>query len=330
MKQTSNANGPTRIVVVSKFPAYVMSTLQGHEMFETPTSHSGIRHHILNTMTEKRLHLRVTAGPSYSSSTHHLLPVNTPTPLHISSSHISASIAVRIQNYRGLPSTSPSTSSYFSEPHHKTDLYSIAFSFTLKDEDIPGTDLQFGNDFEKPIRDKLPTGFGTAYRLLRWAIDPGLDGDVYSEHPYLYGPLLSSINVLRVGEKSTGALDQEAAQAEKQKDEVITEGADGEEAEEIRHRLNIPDDGAKRMKHFLNKAHKEAFVFEKGRQYSCDFFNGYLDFNGMAIPKTSRRNHPAMIKTDKGMISNRSGTQASWRHDEVGGLLGWTAVAICA
>jgi len=130
-------------------------------------------------MTEKKLHLLVTAGPSYSPSSHHLLPINTPTPLEIHSPHITAAITIRIQNYRGLPTSSPSTSSYFTSPQHKTDLYSIAFDFTLN-EDIPGTDLLFGNDFEKPIRDRLPTGFGTAYRLLRWAIDPGLDGDVYA------------------------------------------------------------------------------------------------------------------------------------------------------
>jgi len=235
-------------------------------------------------MTEKRLHLRVTAGPTYSPSTHHLLPVNTSSPLQITSRHITASISVRIQNYRGLPSTSPSTSPYFSSPQHKSDLYSIAFSFTLKDEDIPGTDLQFGNDFEKPIRDKLPTGFGTAYRLLRWAIDPGLDGDVYSEHPYLYGPLLSSINVLRIGGKGQQKESTHKKEKAESEDDVILEGADGEEAEEVRHHLNIPDDGAKRMKHFLNKSHKEAFVFEKGWKYECDFFNGYLDFNGEPAP----------------------------------------------
>lgn len=149
----------------------------------------------------------------------------------------------------------------------------------LHDADIPATDLVFGNDFEKPIRDKLPTGFGAAYRLLRWAIDPGLEGDVYAEHPYLYGPLVSSINVLRVGPKD-GDLQEKKHSEGQEGDEVITEGADGEDAQEIRRRMGIPDDGARRMKFFLNKAHKEAFVFEKGRRYECDFFNGYLDFNG--------------------------------------------------
>ena len=52
------------------------------------------------------------------------------------------------------------------------------------------------------MRDRLPPGFNAALRLVKWAIDPGLDGDVYADRPFLYGPLLSSINMLRIGRKS--------------------------------------------------------------------------------------------------------------------------------
>lgn len=86
--------------------------------------------------------------------------------------------------------------------------------------------------------------------------------------------------MLRVGGKEKASTNPTHDDEAKEEDGIITEGADGEEAEHIRHELHIPDDGAKRMKHFLNKANKEAFVFEAGRRYSCDFFNGYLDFNG--------------------------------------------------
>lgn len=51
-------------------------------------------------MADKYL-LRVTAGPSYDTSTHALVSVNTPHPTKISSTLGSASISVRIQNYRG-------------------------------------------------------------------------------------------------------------------------------------------------------------------------------------------------------------------------------------
>jgi hypothetical protein len=99
----------------------------------------------------------------------------------------------------------------------------------------------------------------------------------------LYGPLLSSVNVLRVGEK--GSLDRVAEEMGKMSGEegasnVLEEGADGEEAQKIREEEGLPATGAARMKHFLNESHKENFFFEEGRIYSCDFYNPYLDFSG--------------------------------------------------
>ena len=35
-------------------------------------------------------------------------------------------------------------------------------------------------------------------------IDPGLDGDVYADEPYLYGPAASSINTIHIGPKQEG------------------------------------------------------------------------------------------------------------------------------
>jgi hypothetical protein len=121
----------------------------------------------------------------------------------------------------------------------------------------------FGNDFDSPIRDRLPPGFNTAFKIVKWVIDPGLDGDVYSDTPHLYGPALSSLNVLRVGEKTEKLPEWH--------NEVITEG--GERGE-------VPMESAKRMKYFLNEEHRKAWTFEAGRVYEADFFNPYLDFNG--------------------------------------------------
>ncbi len=67
---------------------------------------------------------------------------------------------------------------------------------------IRGDELVFGNDFDVPIRDRLPPGFGKAFKLVRWVIDPGLEGDPYADKPYLYGPALSSVNLFRVGERA--------------------------------------------------------------------------------------------------------------------------------
>jgi hypothetical protein len=201
-----------------------------------------------------------------------------------------------------LQDDSTSTSPYFSHPSHKSDRFSISFSFITKST-ISGNDLVFGNDFAHSIKDHLPAPalFDKAFGIATSFIDPGLYGDLKADEPYLYGPLLSSVNVLRVGEK--GSLDKVAQEMGKMStdegaDTVLEEGADGEEAEHIRKEKGIPATGAARMKYFLNQSHKEAFEFEEGRVYACDFFNPYLDFSGenstnrtsiLVVPKSLTR-----------------------------------------
>ena len=128
---------------------------------------------------------------------------------------------------------------------------------------------------------------------MKWWIDPGLDGDVYGDEPYLYGALLSSINVLRIGEKKDGAeaenkegkadgANEDVKAGEEGEAVVYTEGADGT-GEEVRKEHSIPAASAARQKFFLTEANRKNFTFEKGREYQCDFFNPYLDFNEFAL-----------------------------------------------
>lgn len=154
----------------------------------------------------------------------------------------------------------------------------------------------FGNDFDHPIRDRLPPGFNTAFKIVKWVVDPGLDGDVYADQPYLYGPANSSVNTLHVGSKNdSGAKTGENGAAKKG-----GEGEDGEEGEReggedaglvfeeggdedgVQHREEngVPETEAARKKHFLNEENRRAWEWEAGRSYGCDFFNPYLDFNG--------------------------------------------------
>ncbi|KAL8716017.1 MAG: hypothetical protein Q9225_006299 [Loekoesia sp. 1 TL-2023] len=233
-------------------------------------------------MADKYL-LRVTAGPSYDPTSHQTVAVNSGTPTQIHSSLCDASISVRIQNYRGLPRGSPSTSSYFSHPPHTHDQYSISFSL-IPHRTISGKSLIFGNDFEHPVRDRIPPGFSAAFGIVKWAIDPGLDGDVYADKPYLYGNALSSINILSVGPKVRengldSVINAEAGQGE----EAITEGGfDG--GQELRESLNIPENAAARQKWFLGGHDRlENWQWEEGRLYKADFFNPYLDFNEFAL-----------------------------------------------
>ena len=118
-------------------------------------------------------------------------------------------------------------------------------------------------------------------RIVRWAIDPGLDGDVYAEEPYLYGPVLSSMNVLSIGDKNGESND--TAEDEKDDDDETSEEGGTASGLEIRKAHQIPADAANRKKFFLDETHRNNFSFESGREYKCDFFNGYLDFNNFAL-----------------------------------------------
>ena len=116
---------------------------------------------------------------------------------------------------------------------------------------------------------------------MKWAIDPGLDGDVYADEPYLYGPVLSSINVLRVGEKISR--EGEGADGEWRipgyvHEDVIEEGGDGDGLE-VRKRKDVPDGAAQRKHWFLNEEKRKGWEWEEGRIYRGDFFNPFLDFN---------------------------------------------------
>ncbi|KAK4237521.1 hypothetical protein C8A03DRAFT_15931 [Achaetomium macrosporum] len=243
--------------------------------------------------------IRVTAGPGYDLASHVEVPVNSAKPVHISSDLIETDLNVRVQNYRGLPRNAPSTSPYFeTEPHkYNGDQYSIAFRFRLKrtkreqeeqqdsdgaendspeEEDldgIPGTDLQFGNDFDHPIRDRLPPGFGTAMNIVKWWIDPGLEGDPYADRPYLYGPALSSFNTVYVGE---GEFDEDRGGL------WFEEGGD-DDGMAWRRELGAPEDAKARMKWALKGPNKERWIWEFGRTYGVDFFNPYIDFNEFAL-----------------------------------------------
>ncbi|KAK3485216.1 uncharacterized protein B0T23DRAFT_367087 [Neurospora hispaniola] len=199
-------------------------------------------------------------------------------------------LTVRIQNFhRGLPRNSPSTSPYFDrEPHrYNRDQYSIGLRFrprrprtstdpakgdgNEKEKGILATDLQFGNDFDHPIRNYLPPGVNTAMNILKWWIDPGLEGDAYADQPYLYGPALSSFNAVRVGrgeedESKGGLWVEEGAKSGKQWREEVLAGS------------GVGNDPRKRQKWALKEDAKKKWVWEYGRTYAVDFYNPYIDF----------------------------------------------------
>ncbi|KAF2839936.1 DUF1769-domain-containing protein [Patellaria atrata CBS 101060] len=235
---------------------------------------------------EDKYLLQVTAGPSYNTSTHSIIPVNGPTAHRIENEFMTVWLRVRIRDYNGLPKESPLNDEYFSHPLHQRDRYSIGFSFVPK-ESIPGQDLIMGFDFDRPIRDRLPPGFKKAMKIVTTIIDPGIYSDPYSDKPYLYAPALSTFFTFRLGAliSEVDAERQLSDLAARDKAGVIEEGADGS-GQKSRDEAAIPEEAEKRRKYFLKRKNLEQNVFEADRLYQGDFFNPYLDFAnfGLKLP----------------------------------------------
>ncbi len=224
----------------------------------------------------------MTAGPSYDESTHSQLPVNSTEVHKVDNAMATTYLRVRIKDYHGLPKSSPTTSPYFSHPLHTSDRYSVAWSFIPK-HDIPGQELIMGFDFGHSVRDRLPPGTKTAVKIATTVLDPGLYADPYSDEPYLYGPVLSSMITLRVGE----TIDQRSAEEQikrldAENDGVVEEGGDAS-GQEVREHQGIPGEWKARRKFFLDPGRLEGFTFEKGRLYHADFFNPHLDFSNFSL-----------------------------------------------
>lgn len=244
----------------------------------------------------KKYRLKVTAGTQYDPSTHQVVPVNGDETVRIDNDLATVSLAVRIQGYNGTslpapnlpymnlntnwkigyPDTSPTTHPIFTHPTHTTDQYSLTFSIIFK-KPVNGNDLLFGHDFDRPIRDRLPPGFNTALRLVKWSIDPSMDGDAYADKPYLFSPALASWNQFRVGNKV-----KSGDEVPRVNGVVVQEGDEGGDAGKVREEAGVPGDASERMKFFQGEEERKKFVFEEGRVYSVGFGNPYLVFNGEA------------------------------------------------
>ncbi|KEY83816.1 hypothetical protein BA78_3757 [Aspergillus fumigatus] len=216
--------------------------------------------------------LKVTAGAEYNPESHKIVPVNRDQTLRIESG-LATRLTIRKQGY---PDDSPKTHPYFSHPLHRNDQYSISFAIVFK-KPVNSNDLIFGNDFDRPIRDRLPPGFNAALKLVKWTIDPAMDGDAYADKPHLYSPAVAALNQFRIGE--TIAKNDEVPTVH---DVVVEEGADGSGVEE-RAQRGIPEGVAERRKMFQNEEERQKFVFEPGRVYSADFGNPYLVFNDFSL-----------------------------------------------
>lgn len=109
--------------------------------------------------------------------------------------------------------------------------------------------------------------------IVKWWIDPGLEGDAYADQPYLYGPALSSFNSVHIG---TGEVNPEKGGL------WVEEGGDEDGLKE-REAIGAPAIAKDRMKWALKPANKSKWLFQYDKTYCLDFFNPYLDFSEFSL-----------------------------------------------
>jgi hypothetical protein len=228
-----------------------------------------------SVMAEKYM-LRVTAGASYDMSQQKPVFVNTDIPTVFENEFMKSSVKVRIKGYEGLPRGSRPYSPYFEDPMHTKDQYSIEFSFVPK-KDLESLDVVWGNDFDHPIRDRLPPAvlFNAAMKIVTHVIDPGIEYDAYADEPWLYAPAVSTLMIMNIGNKSEEY--QYGELPHPPEGQALREGADGD-GHDVRRLHGLSENNNKRRKHLLNNKNRERFILEKDRLYQWDFFNPYIDF----------------------------------------------------
>ena len=142
--------------------------------------------------------LRISAGASVDSLS--VLHVNDESkPLTVSTDDFEGRLVVRIKGFTGeLPSkeTVRCDTSYFDHSYASGCSWSIGIQGRFKN-DVDVDDVEFGNLFDEPIRDRLPWGTSAALHAISY-IDPNLHHDVYADKPWAFSPLICTMTRINV------------------------------------------------------------------------------------------------------------------------------------
>ncbi|EGF81903.1 hypothetical protein BATDEDRAFT_34647 [Batrachochytrium dendrobatidis JAM81] len=148
-----------------------------------------------NAIGNRKLQVRI--GPSIHSLTI-CNPNDEVTPHFIDSPYFVGHIVVRIKDFRGItPKDQPikQATEYFGT---KKRLFALQVCGRFKHEYM-ADDIMFGAEFERKV--VPPTGSWVALKFAN-LIDPALQADVYAEKPWLFSPILCSMNIVNVTKSS--------------------------------------------------------------------------------------------------------------------------------
>ncbi|KAH9271273.1 hypothetical protein BASA83_006595 [Batrachochytrium salamandrivorans] len=144
--------------------------------------------------------LQVRIGPSI-----HSLSIANPNdevvPHYIDSPYFVGHIVVRIKDFRGITPPGESVKQATEYFGSKKRLFALQICGRFKHE-YTAEDIVFGAEFERKVAP--PTGSWIALKFAN-LIDPALQADIYADKPWLFSPILCSMNVVNV-RKSTQAV----------------------------------------------------------------------------------------------------------------------------
>ncbi|KAL0089218.1 hypothetical protein J3Q64DRAFT_1391068 [Phycomyces blakesleeanus] len=208
-------------------------------------------------MSTSKHSLRVTVGPSVD--TLRQIHINQDSnPIRLQTELFDGYIVVRLKDY-------PDPSAYF-DTHEDKFCIQVVGRFL---QDCTADDILFGNEFEAPLT--LPFGSSIAFKFATW-FDPGLQLDLYSDHPQAFSPLIVTMNRLAVHKKPLPVWPYSQGQ--------------GVEEDTSELGLNIDNTSEARKAYFIDPAHRKAIKVDKDQVWSMDFCNPYLDFKKctMSLP----------------------------------------------
>lgn len=224
--------------------------------------------------------LLIKASNSYTGD-FQIVPVNSLIPISIASDIGDFELIINIKNFDG------------SKLHLANSLYNIGdkqyldsspfdgdnkdikpssnlnFEVNFKPKlPINGKDCLFGNDFNTPIKDYVPTTLLSAgLKFFNWFINGTVKGDIYCDKPFLYGPILNSCTYMSINDPIPFKYTTTDSSSQRLP-ENLEDNNDS--------KLKIPDMSLERKKFFNKLANCESFVFNESSTYKLKFDTNFI------------------------------------------------------
>lgn len=149
---------------------------------------------------------------------------------------------------------------------------------------IRGSELLFGNEFPSLVKKHVPVSLiSTGLKFFRWYVNPTIESDMLSDHPYIYSTALSGLSGVGVFKASDEKQVINSVLSGKENLDFYVEGPHN----------HIPEKSEKRWKHFCDTKNCESFVFTPDNSYILVFETNLLKMRDsnyhLAIPTFGSR-----------------------------------------